>query len=72
MDYRHSAMIWSSGRNWQDHVVLDDRPHIDMGPLAGLCAALHFGATNGFDYVHSAACDVLPVADARRFRLSNH
>ncbi len=55
------------GRNWQDHVVLDDRPHIDMGPLVGLCAALHFGATNGFDYVHSAACDVLPVADASAF-----
>ena len=55
------------GRNWQDHVLLVDRPHIDMGPLAGLCAALHFGATNGFDYVHSAACDVLPVADASAF-----
>lgn len=52
------------GRNWQDHVVLTDRPRSDMGPLAGLCAALHFAATNGFDYVHSAACDVLPVANA--------
>lgn len=55
------------GRSWQDHVVLVDRPHNDMGPLAGLCAALYFAATNGFDYVHSAACDVLPVADASSF-----
>ena len=55
------------GRNWQDHVVLTDRPRSDMGPLAGLCAALHFAAANGFDYVHSAACDVLPVADASAF-----
>lgn len=55
------------GRHWQDHVMLFDRPHNDMGPLAGLCAALRCAATNGFDYVHSAACDVLPVADASAF-----
>jgi len=55
------------GRNLQDHLVLVDRPHVGMGPLAGLCAALHFGAENGFDYVHSAACDVLPVADSSAF-----
>lgn len=55
------------GRNWQHHVMLTDRPRSDMGPLAGLCAALHFAAKNGFDYVHSAACDVLPVADASAF-----
>lgn len=55
------------GRNWKDHVMLADRPHNDMGPLAGLCAALHFAAENGFDYVYSAACDVLPVANASAF-----
>ena len=55
------------GRVWQDHVMLADRPSSDMGPLGGLCAALHFGASNGFDYVRSAVCDVLPVADTAAF-----
>jgi molybdenum cofactor guanylyltransferase len=38
-----------------------DRPRANLGPLGGLCAALHYAQNNGFDAVLSAGCDVLPV-----------
>jgi molybdenum cofactor guanylyltransferase len=53
------------GREWPGMVSVADRPAIDMGPLGGLCAALHYAADNGFDAVLSAGCDVLPVPDLR-------
>jgi molybdenum cofactor guanylyltransferase len=49
------------GRAWGDRVPVADRPAPGLGPLGGLCAALHYGATNGFDTVITAGCDTLPV-----------
>jgi molybdenum cofactor guanylyltransferase len=49
------------GRKWLDYDYLPDRPVSDMGPLGGLCAALHFAADHGYDEVITAGCDVLPV-----------
>ena len=43
---------------WQ---TLDDRPRAGLGPLGGLCAALHHAQGHGFDAVLSVASDVLPV-----------
>ncbi len=50
------------GRVWGDNINLADRPGPDMGPLGGLCAALQFAREQGYDFVLSAPCDVLPVA----------
>lgn len=49
------------GREWPGMRCVADRPFADMGPLGGLNAALHFARDNGFDYVLSAGCDVLPL-----------
>lgn len=49
------------GRTWGDWIAVDDRPAPGLGPLGGLCAALHYGAHHGFDSVASAGCDTLPV-----------
>ncbi len=49
------------GRAWGDRPWVADRPLPGLGPLGGLCAALHFGATHGFDVVVTAGCDTLPV-----------
>ena len=45
------------GRVGQGNLYLPDRPAADMGPLGGLCAALHQGRTQGFDAVISVGCD---------------
>lgn len=49
------------GRTWGDRASVVDRPAPGLGPLGGLCAALHYGAANGFDMVLTAGCDTLPV-----------
>ncbi len=49
------------GRAWGDRPSIDDRPAPGLGPLGGLCAALHYGARQGFDVVVTAGCDTLPV-----------
>jgi molybdenum cofactor guanylyltransferase len=49
------------GRDWAGFESIADRPAADMGPLGGLCAALHYAAQHGFDEVVTAGCDVLPV-----------
>ena len=49
------------GRAWGDRISVVDRPTPGLGPLGGLCAALHYGATNGFDLIVTAGCDTLPV-----------
>jgi molybdenum cofactor guanylyltransferase len=51
------------GRDWPGLTYVVDRPAPDMGPLGGLCAALHYGAANGYAHVVSAGCDVLPVPE---------
>ena len=52
------------GREWPGMHWLPDRPHANMGPLAGLNAALHFAQHHGFDTVLTAGCDVLPTCRA--------
>ncbi len=51
------------GRDWPELVSVADRPAPHLGPLGGLCAALHYGATHDFDAVVSAGCDVLPIPE---------
>lgn len=53
------------GRDWPGLNAVADRPAPDMGPLGGLCAALHYAAQHKFDFVLTAGCDVLPVPDVR-------
>jgi molybdenum cofactor guanylyltransferase len=60
LDERCDAVI-VCGRAWGSRVSVADRPAPGLGPLGGLCAALHFGAANGFDIVVTAGCDTLPV-----------
>ena len=50
------------GREWPGMDWIEDRPARDMGPLAGLNAALHYAQQNGFDEVATAGCDALPIA----------
>ena len=49
------------GREWPGLTTLTDRPEPGLGPLAGLCAALCYAHTNGFERVLSVPVDVLPV-----------
>jgi molybdenum cofactor guanylyltransferase len=49
------------GREWPGIPSIADRPAPNMGPLGGLCAALHFAKGEGFDAVITAGCDVQPV-----------
>lgn len=49
------------GRTWPKLLAIEDRPAPGLGPLGGLCAALHYALENGFDRVLTAGCDVLPV-----------
>lgn len=46
------------GRSWGDFPTLADRPKPGMGPLGGLAAALHYAATDGFETVLTAGCDL--------------
>lgn len=51
------------GRKWSHRICIADRPRPNLGPLGGLCAALRYGAANGFDMVVTAGCDTLPVPE---------
>ncbi len=53
------------GRDWPGLTGVADRPSPALGPLGGLCGALHHAAAQGFDAVVTAGCDVLPVPDLR-------
>lgn len=53
------------GRAWPGLVSVADRPSPDLGPLGGLCGALHYAAAHEYDAVLTAGCDVLPVPDLR-------
>lgn len=46
------------GRSHGGWTALADRPAGGEGPLAGLNAALHYAAANGFDAVLTAPCDM--------------
>lgn len=49
------------GREWPGMDSIADRPAPELGPLGGLCAALHAAASGGFDAVLTAPCDALPL-----------
>lgn len=59
------------GRAWPGLNTVSDRPKPDLGPLGGLCGALHHAATHGFDAVLTAGCDVLPIPDSLAERLGS-
>ncbi len=50
---RHCATVIVAGRV----PGVADRPHAGMGPLGGLCGALHYGAQHGFDALLSVPVD---------------
>ena len=45
------------GRQDSAFTCIPDRPQPGLGPLGGLCAALHHAGENGFDAVLSSGCD---------------
>ncbi|WP_293880698.1 molybdenum cofactor guanylyltransferase [Sphingomonas sp.] len=49
------------GRTFEDLIALRDRPVTGLGPLGGLCAALHLANFNGYDAVLSVAADIVPI-----------
>jgi molybdopterin-guanine dinucleotide biosynthesis protein A len=49
------------GRAFPGLRSVEDRPIAGLGPLGGLCAALHFAEANGYDAVLSVAADVIPI-----------
>ncbi len=57
----HCAELIICGREWPGLRSVGDRPVPGLGPLGGLNAALFDAQCNGYAYVLSAACDVLPV-----------
>lgn len=52
------------GRDHDGLPSVPDRPAPDMGPLGGICAALHHARTHGHEAVLTVGCDtpLLPVA----------
>lgn len=46
------------GRQHGGHPCLADQPGPGLGPLGGLCAALHHAAGSGFERVLSVGCDM--------------
>lgn len=63
---RHSDEVIVCGRSHSPLTLthLRDRPAPGLGPLGGLCAALHYAAEAGHDAVLSLGCD-MPRLDAR-------
>nr|WP_310523302.1 molybdenum cofactor guanylyltransferase [Polymorphobacter sp.] len=56
-----SSTLVITGRNHPGHTSIADCPAPDLGPLGGLCAALHHAAANGFTHVLCAPCDTLDL-----------
>lgn len=59
----HVAGLVAVGRDWPGLVRVDDHPRAGMGPLGGLCGALHYAEAKGFDAVLTSSCDVLGLSD---------
>ena len=51
---------------------IPDRPRASLGPLGGLCAALHHAAVAGHDCVLSLGCDMPTIDTALLARLAAH
>lgn len=60
----HAAALAVVGRDWTGLIRVDDYPEPGLGPLGGLCGALHYASANGFDAVLSTSCDVLGLTGA--------
>ena len=60
------------GRAYGGALAIPDRPEAGMGPLAGLNAALHHAAAQGFAAVLCVGCDtpLLPAALLERLSMS--
>ncbi|MGQ3138407.1 MAG: molybdenum cofactor guanylyltransferase [Sphingopyxis solisilvae] len=48
------------GRDWPGVKSIPDFPGPGLGPLGGLCAALHHAKAHGYSHVISAPVDVMP------------
>lgn len=59
------------GRDWPGLESVPDWPRPDLGPLGGLCGALHYARDRGFDAVLTAGCDVLPIPESLSARLGS-
>lgn len=66
---RQTDALVICGRTWPGLDTVTDRPAPDLGPLGGLCGALHHAATHAFDAVLTAGCDILPIPDSLAKRL---
>jgi molybdenum cofactor guanylyltransferase len=49
------------GRRWPGIKSVADQPAKQLGPLGGLCGALHHAQVGHYDAVLSAPCDTLPI-----------
>ena len=58
------------GRTWSGQTEITDLPVPGLGPLGGLCAALAYAATHGFDAVLCAPCDTLGLPTDLAHRLA--
>lgn len=59
------------GRTWPGLATVDDRPAPGLGPLGGLCGALHYARDHGYDAVLTAGCDVLPIPESLAAQLGS-
>jgi molybdopterin-guanine dinucleotide biosynthesis protein A len=62
-----AAKVIVVGRTDTSYTSVPDLPRADLGPLGGLCGALHYAGQNGYDAVLTMPCDVpeLPETAAR-------
>jgi len=58
------------GRDWPGLTSMADRPAPGLGPLGGLCAALHHGRSIGAEDVLVVGCDTLPLPGDLGLRLA--
>ena len=58
------------GRDIAGYRCVADRPTAGLGPLGGICAALHEGGRQGFDAVVTVPCDTPLLPDDLVARLS--
>ncbi len=64
-----AAALVVCGRDHPGHAGLADLPQPGLGPLGGLCAALHHAAATGHDAVLCAPCDTLGLSGDLAARL---
>jgi molybdenum cofactor guanylyltransferase len=55
----HASSVLVSGRAWPGTPSVADHPAPGLGPLGGLCGALHYAAEQGEDAVLTTGCDTL-------------